>query len=109
MVVVVVVASTSGGCITLFCLYIKLIFSGFRGPLYSTESASETGESRFPPYKRSRTLTSLTLPAPPPPPPPSLPPSSSPPLPTASVMQISDHGSSIVDDVGSGEVCIMLF
>ena len=97
-----VVAPPSDGCITLFCLYIKLIFSGFRGPLYSTESASETGESRFPPYKRSRTLTSLTLPAPPPPP-------STPPLPTASVVQISDHGSSIVDDVGSGEVCIMLF
>ena len=26
VVVVVVVAPTSGGCITLFCLYIKLIF-----------------------------------------------------------------------------------
>ena len=32
VVVVVVVAPPSGGCITLFCLYIKLIFQVFGGP-----------------------------------------------------------------------------
>ena len=32
VVVVVVVAPPSGGCITLFCLYIKLIFQVFGDP-----------------------------------------------------------------------------